>query len=186
MHNLKIRLASILCGVSFFIGATSLTAEDSEGIKAPAPIPAKSNVDECSKELLLTYFPEVFVDETLKKFNVAQDKWASIKKDVLNKDKEIIKTVEDKAAKLDPNPLKDPQQRQAAVKIFRETLLEVFSNALKANGITDDSQIQAMLDDIQQQKAKRFALCMEKQRNHPQNGNGNNAAPAPSHSKTQE
>lgn len=120
--------------------------------------------DECAKELLLSYFPEPIVTETLKKFNVPQDKWAGIKKSLSTKDKEVVKLVEQKAAAMDPNPLKDPQQRQAAVKLFRETLLQVFSDALKENGLEDASQYQAMLDDIQQQKARKFAMCMEKQK----------------------
>lgn len=123
---------------------------------------ASPAIDECSKELLLAYFPETFVTETLKKFNIPQDKWDSIKKELNSKDKDVIKTVEQKASQLDPNPLKDPQQRQAAVKIFRETLLQIFGDVLRANGINDPKQIQSMLDDIQQQKAKRFAQCMEK------------------------
>lgn len=118
--------------------------------------------EECAKELLLSYFPEPIVSETLKKFNIPQDKWAGIKKSLANKDKDVIKLVEQKAASMDPNPLKDPQQRQAAVKLFRETLLQVFTDALKENGVEDTAQSQAMLDDIQQQKAKKFAMCMEK------------------------
>lgn len=123
--------------------------------------------DECSKELLLEYFPKQFVVETLKKFNVPQDKWDAIASTLSTKDKDVVKLVEDKASKLNPNPLKDrdPQQRQVAVKLFRETLLQVFSEALQSNGITDQKQLQAMLDDIQQQKAKNFAQCMEKQKN---------------------
>ena len=122
--------------------------------------------DECSKELLLDYFPKQFVLESLKKFNVPQDKWDAIASSLAAKDKDVVKIVEDKASKLTPNPLKDrdPQQRQIAVKLFRETLLQVFSDALQANGITDQKQLQSMLDDIQQQKARNFALCMEKQK----------------------
>jgi formyltetrahydrofolate synthetase len=137
-------------------------------IVAPACVSAQAApaVDECSKELLLAYFPEPFVTPALKKFNVPQDKWAAITSGLAAKDKDILKTVEEKASKLTPNPFKDrdPAQRQVAVKIFRETLTQVFSDVLKANGITDDKQITAMLDDIQQQKAKNFAQCMEKQK----------------------
>lgn len=118
--------------------------------------------DECSRELLISYFPKVFVEETLKKYNVPQDKWDAITSDLAQKDKQVIKTVEDKASKLNPNPLKDPQQRQAAVKLFRETLTDLFASTLKANGISDEKQIGDMLNDIQQQKAKRFAMCMQK------------------------
>lgn len=147
--TLKILAGTVLAGSPFIL---------------PIQAAAANPVEECSKELLLSYFPESFVRETLKKFNVPQDKWDAIVKELNEKDKEVVKIVEDKASKVTPNPLKDPSQRQAAVKIFRETLTDVFSTTLKKNGVTDDNQIQQMLDDVQQQKAKRFAQCMEQQR----------------------
>lgn len=125
--------------------------------------------DECAKELLLSYFPEPIVRDTLKNFNVPQDKWDGIVKSLSSKDKEVVKIVEQKASTMNPNPLKDIQQRQAAVKLFRDTLLEVFSDALKENGVQDTSQFSAMLDQIQQQKAKKFAMCMEKHKAQLQN-----------------
>ncbi|KAF3361642.1 Uncharacterized protein PHSC3_001765 [Chlamydiales bacterium STE3] len=135
------------------------------GVFGIAELPAvASPIEECSKELLLAYFPETFVSETLKKFNVPSEKWDDITKGLSEKDKEVIKVVEEKATQMSPNPLKDPQQRQAAVKLFRETLLQIFGDVMRANGISDDKQIQSMLDDIQQQKAKRFSECMEKNR----------------------
>lgn len=124
----------------------------------------KQQDDECSQEILLSYYPAVFVKETLKKFNVPEDKWEAINKELGTRDKEIIKIVESKAAKVNPNPLKDPQQRQAAVKLFRETLVDNFGAVMKAHGVTDDKQIQEMLDDVQQQKARRFAHCMQQQK----------------------
>lgn len=125
---------------------------------------AALETDDCAKELLLSYFPEPLVKETLKKFHVPEDKWAGITKSLTSHDKEIVKIVEQKASKMSPNPLKDSQQRQVAVKLFRDTLLETFSNTLIENGVTDKTQFLAMLDDIQQQKAKKFAMCMQKQK----------------------
>lgn len=136
----------------------------------PLALSADTTVNECSKELLLAFFPESFVNETLKKFDVPEKEWAGINKDLKNKDSDVIKIVEDKASKMDPNPLKDPQQRQGAVKIFRETLYDIFSGVMKSHGVSDEKQIQSMLDDIQQQKAKRFMMCMEKQRGAEDNG----------------
>lgn len=123
-----------------------------------------AGTEECAKDYLLSYFPAPIVKETLKQFNIPQDKWDGIIKSLGNKDKEVVKIVEQKASQMNPNPLKDPQQRQAAVKLFRETLMQVFTDALKENNLTDTSKFQAMLDDIQQQKAKKFAMCMDKQR----------------------
>lgn len=126
---------------------------------------SSSDIDnECSKEILLAFFPEIFVEQTLRQFHVPEDKWNNIKVALHEKDKEIVKTVENKAIQMTPNPLKDPQHRQEAVKLFRDTLLEAFSTVLKSNGINDDVQIKDMLDDIQKQKAKRFSLCLEKHR----------------------
>jgi hypothetical protein len=148
-----------------FLGVGALLSTHAFAQNAPLQTPPSTPVglnDECSKELLISYFPKVFVLETLKKYNVPQDKWEAIASELAQKDKQVIKTVEEKAAKLDPNPLKDPQQRQAAVRLFRETLTDLFALTMKAHGIKDGKQITDMLNDIQQQKAKRFAMCMQK------------------------
>lgn len=149
--------------VSFFVGASALfssgNAVDQTTTSVNSQVSAKDN--QCSKETLHAYFPESFLRETFAKFNVPKDKWDTIIKNLNEKDKNVIKIVEEKTAKMNPNPLKDPQQRQVVVKLLRETLLEVFSNELKANGVTDDKQISAMLDDIQQQKVKRIAECIK-------------------------
>lgn len=160
------------CSATLIIGIVTIINS------SPSAVAATPAIDECAKELLLSYFPEPIVAQTLKKFNVPQEKWAGISQSLSSKDKDIVKLVEQKASSMNPNPLKDPQQRQAAVKLFRETLLTVFSDAMKENGITDATQYQAMLDDIQQQKAKKFAMCMEKQKAQMQSGQ-----PAPSSSK---
>lgn len=150
---------ALLSGFSLLL-STHASAQDMSSKMVPSSPPGLN--DECSKELLISYFPKVFVIETLKKYNVPQDKWDAITSDLSQKDKQVIKTVEDKASQMNPNPLKDPQQRQAAVKLFRETLTDLFASTMKANGITDSKQISDMLNDIQQQKAKRFAMCMQK------------------------
>ncbi len=147
---------------------------------AAEPVRTTVSVDECSKELLLSYFPEQFVNESLKKYNVPQDQRAAINKELASKNDTVIKSVEEKASKMDPNPLKDPSQRQAAVKIFRETLLEIFSGVMKSHGVNDDQKISQILDDVQHQKAVRFAQCMEKNmKNQPNNGKPVAPAQAP-------
>jgi hypothetical protein len=128
---------------------------------ALTPFLAALAPEECSKELLLAYFPESFLNKTLKEFKVPESEWTAINQELAAKDRDVVTQVEEKASKLNPNPLKDPQQRSAAIKIFKDTLYEVFSSVMKAHGVTDNTQIQAMLDDIQQQKAKRFAQCLK-------------------------
>lgn len=140
--------------LSAFLGMTPFTL-------ATISATSISAFEECAKELV-TYFPELIVNETLKKFHIPEDQWEEINRDLTEKDKNIVKIVEEKAEKMNPNPLKDPKLRQVAVKLFKETLYATFSETLQQHNITDEKQIQEMLDDIQQQKAKKFASCLEK------------------------
>lgn len=140
---------------------SSLLAQDTT-TNAPKASTSQATDSDCTKELLLSYFPQNFVKETLKKFNVPEGKWDAIAQALSDKNKDVVKLVEEKAAQSNPNPLKDPSLHQQAVAIFRDTLLQVFSDIAKANGISDDNQIKQMFVDIQQQKAKRFVECRRK------------------------
>lgn len=152
----------------------------SPGVSAAADTPSTTAPDACSKELLISYFPQIFVTETLKKFDIPKDKWEPIITGLANKDGEVLRAVEEKASRMDPNPFKDrsAQQRQIAVKIFRDTLYDKFNEVLKANGVTNEKQVQAMLDDIALQKAKNFAACIEKQKSDAVHGDEHKEAPA--------
>ena len=132
-----------------------LHAEPSQQTSAP---------NECSKDLLLSYFPELFVKEVLKKNQIPEDKWNSIIQELSANDKNVIAKVESRAKAMNPNPLKSPEYREQSITIFRETLLEIFTEVMNKNGITDKEQIFTMLDEMQRLKAKRFAQCMEKTR----------------------
>lgn len=140
----------------------SLSVVQMPQIFSDAPSPSPSENDDCSQKTLRAYFPEKFVRSTLKNFNVPEDKWSGIVQGLNNREKDVENIVETKADRMSPNPLKDPQQRREAIKLFKEALFEVASETFKANGITDDTQVHAMLDDIQQQKVKQFAECIEK------------------------
>jgi monomeric isocitrate dehydrogenase len=154
-----------------FISGNMIAAETSA---------SELNIDDtCTKEFLMSFFPEKLVRETLERHNVPKDQWDGIVKDLNAKDKEIIQTVEEKAAKIDPQLLKDPERRKEAVKIFRETILIAFSGVMKDHGVKDAQQIQDMLDEIQKQKAKKFAECIQKQQQQqPQQGQTPSSTPA--------
>ncbi len=116
----------------------------------------------CEKTMLLFNFPKEIVLETLKKYQVPEEKWPDIVKALEVKDKEIFKILEKKAATMNPNPLKDPGEHQNIPKLIRAVVLETFTNVLKENGVEDTTQFQAMLDDIQQERVKKFAKCLKK------------------------
>ena len=147
---MKFGLASLAVGIGAFASPVNAVARI-------------QNAEACSAEVLLSYFPEQFVSKTLESFKVPEAQRAAIQQELLDKNQEVIATVEERAGKMSPNPLRDPQHRQEAVKIFRDTLYDLFAQVLETHGINNKDQIQAMLDDIQQQKAKYFAKCIDKQ-----------------------
>lgn len=152
----------IISSPSLLIGQEATTHEKETHNAAPTT----AATDECSIELLRSFFPEKFVSATLEKFNVPEDKRAAIIKELSTRDRQVLKIVEEKASKLTPNPFKDrdPRQRQVGVKLFRDTLLQIMTEVFNENGITDQKQIQDMLDNINQEKAKNFRDCIEKQK----------------------
>lgn len=117
----------------------------------------------CSKEVLMTFFPQPIVQAVLIKHQVAAGEAEAIAKELSQKNQDIVKLVETKASQMDPNPFKDLSQRDAAIKIFRETLYDVFAGVLKKHGITDEKQIHQFLDDMQEVKGKLFVQCIRKE-----------------------
>lgn len=124
---------------------------------------ALSNNMKCTKEELMTFFPQQVVQSILLQAGLTKEQSTDIARELSQKDRELAKTVEEKAAKLDPNPFKDLSQRDLAIKIYRETLYEIFAKVLKSHGVKDEDQIQTLLDEIQIAKSKLFIECIRKQ-----------------------
>lgn len=120
-------------------------------------------LSKCTKEELMTFFPQQVVESVLTKAKIPSDQASAIAKELSQKDRELAKIVEDKAAKLEPNPFKDLSQRDLAIKIYRETLYEVFAKVLKAHGVKNEDQIQTLLEEMQSAKSKLFIDCIRKQ-----------------------
>lgn len=122
-----------------------------------------TNLDMCTQETLLQYFPEPIVNEVLKGYQVPDQLWPQINQELQAQDLGVIKAVEEKASRISPNPLEGGTQKNAAISIFRETLYEAFAKVMNNYGINEDEQIRAMLDEIQYKKGKLFKQCMDKQ-----------------------
>lgn len=137
---------------------SNLFAADDSETKYVTPQPD----EQCSKEVLMSFFPKPIVTDVLTENKISNDKITVIVSELAKQNDSIIKMVQEKASKMDPNPLKDPAKREEAAKIFKGTILDVFGNVLKAQGVTDEAQIKTMLDTIQERKAKLFADCMQK------------------------
>lgn len=139
----------------FIVCSSHLQAETTEVVL--------SNSMKCTKEELMRFFPEQVVQSVLVKANLPKEQADAIAQDLSQKDRELAKLVEERSLKVDPNPFKNLSQRDIAIKIYRETLYEVFAKVLKAHGVTSDDQIQALLDDLQEARSQLFIECIRKQ-----------------------
>lgn len=128
-----------------------------------APLPSQAAEPSCEApcpmELFVAFFPPPFVRTTLAKFGVPQGKRLDIQQQLTHHELDINSIVEAKAAKMNPNPLNQPDQQEIVVKLFDDAVLQVFTQVMNDNGITDDNQIAEMLADIHRQKAERFKQC---------------------------
>jgi hypothetical protein len=138
------RALSSLMAISLFSLSVNLQALD----------PAK----DCTKEILYSFFPEVFVNEALEKNNIPKEKWAKINSDLKEKDKGMIKSFE---VKLSQMPESTRTNKSEKIQAFRDTLQDTFISVFNDNGIDDEELILTILDDIQEPRAKRFQECMQ-------------------------
>ncbi|MEM1283189.1 MAG: hypothetical protein AAGG81_06510 [Chlamydiota bacterium] len=116
---------------------------------------------DCSKNLLLSYFPESVVNEVLGDYRVPQNLWPAINADLAEQDTIIVNIVDQKSRAIQQNSAYDVRQKDVVVGIYRETLYEVFAETLKKYGIDRKAQAEAMLDQIQYKKGKLFKECMQ-------------------------
>ena len=149
------QVISILCCCTTLFSVISFTDLQAQ--------PSEEVVNKCTKEELMTFFPQQVVESVLLKAKVPHEKAVVIAKELSQKDREFTKIVENKASKMDQDPFKDLSQRDLAIKIYRETLYEVFAKVLKANGVTNDDQIQSLLEEMSAAKSKLFIDCIRKQ-----------------------
>ena len=145
----------ILIVAIIFSPVTVLLATDKE-------LPVHATIS-CTKEELMTFFPKAVVKAVLLKSKLSEEQVDSIADDLSTKDDELVKIVKDKASKLDPNPLHDLNQRDVAIKIYRESLFQEFAKVLRAHGIADDDKIQALLDELQRSKSQLFIDCIRRE-----------------------
>lgn len=114
----------------------------------------------CSQELFVAFFPPAFVSETLTTFQIPQEKHEAIIRELADQELDVIPLVEMKAAAMNPNPLNQPDQQDIVIGLFEEVVVDVFTNVLTDNGVSDQQVIHEMLEDIHRQKAERFRQCM--------------------------
>lgn len=120
----------------------------------------KLTYENCTKEELMMAFPFYIVKEAMLSAGYSQDLSTQIAQELALKDKNISKIVDERAEQLHPNPFKDLSLRDQALKIYQETLYDVFSGVLKANGINNEAEIQSLLEKIRLTKSKLLIDCL--------------------------
>jgi hypothetical protein len=118
----------------------------------------------CTKEVLMTFFPKPLIKNVLIQYKISDQEAEKIAQELSTKDQEVVRRVEKKASAMDPNPLKELNEKDAALKLFRETLFEVFAEVLNAHGVEDSDKVRLMLDDMQAAKGKLFVECIRRDR----------------------
>jgi len=128
------------------------------------PMFASAATAECSEDVLFKFFPRGFVTEVLKEHDIPQDKINNITETLYQADQEVFDLITSTAQNMEPNPLEDINAEAERAKLFRDSLMQVFTAALEQNGITDPQKIQTMLDEIQQKRLQRFIQCQKEGR----------------------
>lgn len=137
---------------------SSIIADDSDQTTFVPP----QTDSQCSREVLMSFFPKTIVSDVLTENKIDKKKVDAIVAALEIQGGDVIRRTEEKAAKMNPNPMKDPKFRKKTAKLIRETVTETYTLVLKGNGITDEKLIKDTLDAIQDKKAKLFADCMQK------------------------
>lgn len=113
----------------------------------------------CTDEMLFRFFPEPFVIEALQAEGVSKEKAEAIAKDLVQRDRDIVQRIEERASKMAVNPIQDPSQQEERAELFRAVIRDVYADALGKQGIASDEKMESTLQSIQQMRLERFENC---------------------------
>lgn len=134
------------------------------GLFIAASLTAAINPEkDCSDDILMLFFPKIFVEEVLKDHQIDKQKIEAIAKELSTIDPAVIKLIEERAKTMKPNPLEDMEAREARDELFSNALLKVFGDVLSRYDIKDrDVQIK-MIEEIQNKRLSRWKECIDSQ-----------------------
>lgn len=116
---------------------------------------------DCSDDVLMVFFPKIFVEEVLKEHRIDKQKTDAIAKELATIDDSVITLIEERAKTMKPNPLEDMEAREARNELFSNALLKVFGDVLSRYDIKDrDVQIK-MIEEIQNKRLNRWKECAD-------------------------
>ena len=123
---------------------------------------------EQERQLLLSYYPRLFVEEVLQSHAIDEKMMVLIVDELQTQDERILSTVEEKLQKLhdasqgNGSPLFALREEEVAA--MYDALQEVFTTTLAKHDIADRALSAQMFDEIQNKKASLFAKAIQRGR----------------------
>lgn len=116
-------------------------------------------VSTCAQEVLFRFFPKEITLEAMRENGLTGENAESVASVLWNSDNTIIREIEDRASKMDPNPLLDDGSPEVRAKLFKEVATDVFMKALTDEGFQDTSKALQIFDAVQEARFVQFQKC---------------------------
>lgn len=120
------------------------------------PIGAYDDRPKCYKELERNFFDYTVSAAAFDLWNVPQGLWRSIMSRLNEHQSEVEEIVKKKSEKYKPNPIQNPFQSDVAKLILKETLYQIFIQALIDSGFSDSEAIDRMFEYIWDNNPKQL------------------------------
>lgn len=161
MNTLRAHLLFLACFMAALLYSAPLKAsatnsDESDSLEEPV---------KCTKEELINFFPQQVVEHVLIKAKIPRDKAHKIAVELSQKNMELLNTVEEKSSHLQKNLSNNSNLQDQTIKIYGDTLHDMFTKVLKAYGIDDETQAQNLLEQIRLERSKHFIECLRLQQN---------------------
>jgi len=120
---------------------------------------ANSDPSDCYKDLQLNFFQEELVYQALSIYRIPQGLWARISGDLKSRSSQIPGRMRQATARLVPNPLDYPMQKEFASKLLKKTLMNVFYETMSQYQVNERPTADFAFDYIFAQQLPKFIDC---------------------------
>lgn len=114
----------------------------------------------CLANLEVNFFDPALVNQALSLYNVPQGTWTVIIQSLREKSASVPERLKRKTARMFPNPLAYPLEKGPTAKLLKETLYEVFVEALAENAVHEQPTVSLMFDFIFSRQMPQLVQCL--------------------------
>lgn len=123
---------------------------------APDPVP-------CLLELETHFFRSEIVIQALSFYNIPQGMWDPILSDLQDRSASVPNRMRKITAKMVPNPLEYPLQKEAAARVLKEALYSVYKEVMIENLMTEQPTMDLIFEYIFTRRIAALEACLGKQ-----------------------